>query len=116
MPQDISRVFLNLLTNAFYAVNDKKKTSNEYYIPVVTITTLALKGFVKISIHDNGNGIPDQLREKIFEPFFTTKPAGKGTGLGLSLSYDVVKAHGGSVTVESKLGIFTEFNITLPES
>ena len=116
VPQDISRVFLNLLTNAFYAVNDKKKTSNEYFLPIVTVSTSVVGKSVKISIQDNGNGIPDNVKDKIFEPFFTTKPAGKGTGLGLSLSYDVVKAHGGSLTVESKLGVFTEFNITLPES
>ena len=102
---------MNLLTNAFYAVNDKKKSSNEYYLPLVTVTTSVVNTGVKISIHDNGNGIPDRIKEKIFEPFFTTKPAGKGTGLGLSLSYDIIKSHGGFLNVDSKVGIFTEFNI-----
>lgn len=115
-PQNLSRVILNLLSNALYAVNEKKKFADQYYIPVVSITTRLIDGAAEILIRDNGSGIPDFLKEKIFEPFFTTKPAGKGTGLGLSLSYDLIKAHGGILNVESKVGIFTQFTISLPLS
>ncbi len=112
--QDISRVFLNLLANAFYAVNEKQQSADTNYDSVVSVTTFAIDGGIKILIGDNGTGIPDHLKEKIFEPFFTTKPSGKGIGLGLSLSYDIIKAHGGMLNVKSKVGIFTEFIITLP--
>lgn len=114
--QDISRVLLNLLTNAFYAVNDKKKTANEYFLPLVIIKTQVVEEGIKITIRDNGKGIPDAIKEKIFEPFYTTKPAGTGTGLGLSLSYDLIKAHRGTLKVESRLDVYTEFSVTLPLS
>jgi signal transduction histidine kinase len=116
--QDIGRVVLNLINNAFYVVNEKAKQSIDGYEPTVTVSTSFLspsggKGEVKISIKDNGNGIPDSIKEKIFQPFFTTKPTGQGTGLGLSMSYDIVKAHGGEFKVETKEGEGSEFIITL---
>lgn len=114
--QDMSRVFLNLLANAFYAVNEKQHSADANYLPVVSVNTFVIEGGIKILIGDNGMGIPDHLKEKIFEPFFTTKPSGKGIGLGLPLSYDIIKAHGGMLNVKSKVGIFTEFIITLPIS
>ncbi|MEO5942895.1 MAG: two-component regulator propeller domain-containing protein [Ferruginibacter sp.] len=103
VPQDIGRVILNLLTNAFYAVNDKKKNApaGEIYDPTVSVSTHKISDHIEIKVADNGNGIPDEVKEKIFQPFFTTKPAGQGTGLGLSLSYDIIKAHGGLLKVES---------------
>ena len=128
IPQDIGRVVLNLLTNAFYAVNEKKKSphplkgSNVPYEPTVTVTTrrigspLGDGGKVEIKVRDNGNGIPQNIVDKIFQPFFTTKPAGQGTGLGLSLSYDIIKAHGGEIKVETKEGEGTTFTIVLPQS
>jgi len=117
VPQDIGRVLLNLLTNAFYAVNEKKEqTTPEEYQPVVSVKTKAIGNVVEIRVEDNGNGIPKEISAKIFQPFFTTKPTGQGTGLGLSLSYDIVKAHGGSIEVESKEGKGTEFTIKLPIS
>jgi two-component system NtrC family sensor kinase len=117
IPQDIGRVLLNLFNNAFYAVNQKSKTSEAEYKPEVSVTTSAEKGNLVIKVKDNGNGIPDAIKDKIMQPFFTTKPTGEGTGLGLSLSYDiVVKGHGGSITVDTKEGEFTEFTVTLPIS
>jgi len=115
IPQDIGRVLLNLFNNAFYAVNQKQKTAGPGYKPEVTVSTSAEKNQLRISVKDNGNGIPDAIKDKIMQPFFTTKPTGEGTGLGLSLSYDiVVKGHGGSITVESREGEGTEFTVTLP--
>ena len=115
--QDIGRVLLNLFNNAFYAVNQKKKTGRADYKPEVTVSTSIEKNNLVIKVKDNGNGIPDAIKDKIMQPFFTTKPTGEGTGLGLSLSYDiVVKGHGGSITVDTKEGEFTEFIITLPIS
>jgi two-component system, NtrC family, sensor kinase len=116
IPQDIGRVILNLITNAFYAVTDKKKKEPEghtSYEPIVTVSTKKLGDKVMISIKDNGNGIPHKVLDKIFQPFFTTKPTGQGTGLGLSLSYDIVKAHGGELKVETKEGEGTTFIIYL---
>ena len=114
IPQDIGRVILNLLTNAFYAVTEKKKLNIEGYEPVVTITTKQNAGNVEIRVGDNGNGMPQKVLDKIFQPFFTTKPTGQGTGLGLSLSYDIVtKGHGGELTVKTKEGQGTEFIIVL---
>ena len=101
IPQDIGRTVLNLINNAFYAVNEKAKQGITNYEPTVSISTKKENDHVLISVIDNGNGIPDSIKEKIFQPFFTTKPTGQGTGLGLSLSYDIVKAHGGSITVVS---------------
>jgi signal transduction histidine kinase len=114
IPQDIGRVILNLITNAFYAVNEKKKQQPDSYEPTVTVSTKRLEGKVEIRVEDNGNGIPQKVLDKIFQPFFTTKPTGQGTGLGLSLSYDIVKAHGGEIKVETKEGEWTEFIVSLP--
>ncbi len=112
--QDMSRVLLNLFNNAFYAVNEKKKTAGENYKPTVSVKTKKLDDTIEITVKDNGNGIPQNIIDKIFQPFFTTKPTGQGTGLGLSLSYDIIKAHGGELKVESKEGEGSEFVIQLP--
>jgi two-component system, NtrC family, sensor kinase len=114
IPQDIGRVILNLITNAFYVVDEKKKQEIESYEPTVSVSTKKLGDKVEIKVADNGNGIPQKVLDKIFQPFFTTKPTGKGTGLGLSLSYDIVKAHGGELKVETKEGDGTTFIIILP--
>ncbi|MBN7814612.1 hypothetical protein J0A69_04190 [Algoriphagus sp. YJ13C] len=111
---DIGRVILNLVNNAFYAVDEKAKTGIEGYKPEVVISSNKTENGIEISVQDNGSGIPDSLKEKIFQPFFTTKPTGSGTGLGLSLSYDIVKAHGGEFRVESKEEEGTTFLIHLP--
>ena len=116
VPQDMGRVILNLLTNAFYVVNEKKKMNITGYEPTISLTTKKLHDKVEINVTDNGNGIPLKVLEKIFQPFFTTKPTGEGTGLGLSLSYDIVtKAHGGELKVETKEGEGTTFTIALPQ-
>jgi signal transduction histidine kinase/ligand-binding sensor domain-containing protein len=117
VPQDIGRVILNLITNAFYVVSEKSslaKASEEDYEPTVWVSTKKEKNQILISVKDNGNGIPQKALDKIFQPFFTTKPTGQGTGLGLSLSYDIVMAHGGELRVETKEGEGTEFTIALP--
>jgi signal transduction histidine kinase len=114
IPQDFGRVLLNLFNNAFYTVSEKKKDLKDNYEPTVTVATKKSDGRVSISVKDNGNGIPKKIVEKIFQPFFTTKPTGQGTGLGLSLSYDIVKAHGGEIKVESKEGEGSEFIIQIP--
>ena len=114
VPQDIGRVILNLITNAFYAVDEKKKAQGESYQPTVTVSTKKLKETIELTVKDNGNGIPQKVIDKIFQPFFTTKPTGEGTGLGLSLSYDIIKAHGGEIKVKTKEGEGTEFIISLP--
>ena len=114
IPQDIGRVILNLITNAFYVVDEKKKSGIADYQPTVSVSTKKLENSVEIRVVDNGNGIPQKILDKIFQPFFTTKPTGQGTGLGLSLSYDIVKAHGGELTVETKEGEGSEFSIQLP--
>ena len=117
-PQEITRVFLNLISNGFYAVT-KRKTENgdSGFEPIVSATTSNLGTRVEIRIRDNGTGIPDQVKEKMFNPFFTTKPAGEGTGLGLSMSHDIiVKQHGGTIDVETEPGEFTEFRIILPRA
>ena len=118
-PQEIGRVLLNLINNAFYAASEKKKLLEDAgklgdFKPQVWVSTKKLENGVTISIKDNGNGIPDEIKSKIFQPFFTTKPAGSGTGLGLSMSYDIVtKAHEGSLQVNSEVGEFTEFIVFL---
>jgi signal transduction histidine kinase len=115
IPQDIGRVVLNLINNAFqevYAKEVAKERSD--YKPLVSVNTKKTESGIEISVSDNGNGIPKQLRDKIFQPFFTTKPTGQGTGLGLSLSYDIVKAHGGELEVESKENEGSKFIIKLP--
>ena len=114
IPQDIGRVILNLINNAFYAVDEKKKSGVNNYEPTVSISTKKTNGSVEIKVNDNGNGIPRKVLDKIFQPFFTTKPTGQGTGLGLSLSYDIVKTHGGELKVETKEGEGSVFAITLP--
>jgi two-component system NtrC family sensor kinase len=111
--QDIGRVVINLITNAFYTVSEKKRQSAAEYEPIVSLSTKRQVDKVLISVKDNGNGIPKQLLDKIFQPFFTTKPTGQGTGLGLSLSYDIVKAHGGEIKVETKEKDGSEFIIYL---
>ena len=114
IPQDIGRVILNLIGNAFYAVDEKKKKSGNAYEPTVSVSTKKDNGKIEIKVRDNGNGIPQKVLDKIFQPFFTTKPTGQGTGLGLSLAYDIVKAHGGELKVETKQGEGSEFVIQLP--
>lgn len=114
VPQDISRVFLNIINNACYAAHDKKKKSGSGFTPILSICTQNQNGKIEIRIKDNGNGIPSSIKKQIFTPFFTTKPAGEGTGLGLSLSYDIItKVHGGELKFVSEEGQFTEFIITL---
>lgn len=125
VPQDIGRVILNLITNAFYAVNEKKKIAGNEFEPKIKVSTRKVQGgpmdknnpkkseWIEINVSDNGNGVPDQIKEKIFQPFFTTKPTGKGTGLGLSLAYDIIKAHDGELRVESVSGEGTTFTIVL---
>jgi signal transduction histidine kinase len=118
VPQDISRVFLNIINNACYAAYDKKKKSGDNgFLPALKVSTKNLKDKVEIKIGDNGKGIPANILDKIFQPFFTTKPTGEGTGLGLSLSYDIiVKQHSGEIKFESEEGKFTEFKIIIPKS
>jgi signal transduction histidine kinase/ligand-binding sensor domain-containing protein len=114
VPQEIGRVILNLVNNAFFAVSERQKRGDENYQPQVTVSTKKLNGQVLITVADNGTGIPEKVLSKIFQPFFTTKPTGQGTGLGLSLSHDIVKAHGGKIDVHSEAGQGTEFIISLP--
>jgi signal transduction histidine kinase len=124
VPQDIGRVLLNLINNAFYACAERSRsavsakvsaTADKEYKPMVTVTTKSIDNRLEISVRDNGDGIPDDIKDKIFQPFFTTKPTGEGTGLGLSLSYDIItKGHGGELRVETATGLGTAFIITLP--
>jgi two-component system, NtrC family, sensor kinase len=120
IPQDIGRVLLNLINNAFYAVQVKThggaslQQTPSPYNPTVTVSTKNIGDRIEISVKDNGSGIPPEIVDKIFQPFFTTKPTGQGTGLGLSLAYDIVKAHGGEIRIESKNGEGTEFIVHLP--
>lgn len=121
VPQEIGRVILNLINNAFYAVSEKQKENLNGYEPVVTVSTRTVKSplgdlGVEIRVRDNGNGIPQKILDKIYQPFFTTKPTGQGTGLGLSLSYDIIKAHGGEIKVETKEGEGSDFIIQLPKN
>jgi signal transduction histidine kinase len=116
-PQEITRVFLNLISNGFYAANKRKETTGGDFEPTLSARTKNLGNQVEIRIRDNGTGIPQEVKEKMFNPFFTTKPAGEGTGLGLSMSHDiVVKQHGGKIDVATEPGVFTEFIITLPRT
>jgi signal transduction histidine kinase len=115
LPQDLGRVILNLINNAFYAVSERKKKETETYSPTVTVSTRKNGDTVEIRVQDNGTGIPQKTVDKIFQPFFTTKPTGEGTGLGLSLSYDIVtKGHGGELKVETEEGKGTCFLVILP--
>jgi signal transduction histidine kinase len=111
---DIGRALLNLINNAFYAVNERSNKGEEGYSPKVLVSSRHENGEVVVSVEDNGAGIPDHIKSKIFQPFFTTKPTGQGTGLGLSLSYDIVKAHSGELRVESSEGEYTTITIILP--
>ena len=116
-PQEITRVFLNLISNGFYAANKRKETGEAGFEPTLIASTKNLGSKVEIRIRDNGTGIPQEVKEKMFNPFFTTKPAGEGTGLGLSMSHDIiVKQHGGKIDVETEPNVFTEFVITLPRA
>ena len=115
IPQDIGRVILNLITNAFYAVDEKKKSGVENYAPTVDVSTKKINDKTEIRVADNGNGIPQNVIDKIFQPFFTTKPTGQGTGLGLSMSYDIVtKGHRGELKVHTTENVGTEFTISIP--
>jgi signal transduction histidine kinase len=116
-PQEITRVFLNLISNGFYAATKRKEAGSDGFEPTLSAATKNLGNAVEIRIRDNGTGIPQEVKEKMFNPFFTTKPAGEGTGLGLSMSHDiVVKQHGGKIDVNTEPGSFTEFIITLPRT
>ena len=119
IPQDIGRVILNLINNAFYAVSERKRVESIGYEPTVKISTASIQPplggrSIQIKVADNGGGIPQKVLDKIFQPFFTTKPTGQGTGLGLSLAYDIIKAHGGEIKVETKDGGGSEFIVQLP--
>jgi len=105
---------LNLYNNAFYAVQEKKKSAPDSFKPKVSVSTKKTDTGIQIRVRDNGDGIPPKIADKIFQPFFTTKPAGQGTGLGLSLSYDIVKAHGGEILLNTNENEGTEFTISLP--
>jgi signal transduction histidine kinase len=116
-PQEITRVFLNLISNGFYAATKRKEAGDDAFEPKLSAMTKSFGDKVEIHICDNGIGIPPDIKEKIFNPFFTTKPPGEGTGLGLSMSHDiVVKQHGGKIEVVTEPGAFTEFIITLPRT
>jgi signal transduction histidine kinase len=114
VPQEISRVLLNLFNNAFFAVSEKRRSLGDDFRPELTVTTRQKDDNLELRIRDNGMGIPEEIREKVFQPFFTTKPTGEGTGLGLSISYEIVKAHRGVLSVDSRVGEYTEFLIRLP--
>ena len=116
VPQDMTRVFLNLFGNAFYAANKRRRETNDAeFKPTLTVTSRDLGKAVEVRVRDNGNGIPAEIRDKLFQPFFTTKPSGEGTGLGLSISYEIVtKQHGGTIEVSSTVGDFTEFVVCVP--
>jgi two-component system NtrC family sensor kinase len=118
VPQDITRVCLNLFGNGFYAATKRQiEGSGSNFKPTLKVTTRDLGNAVEIRIHDNGIGIPAEIKDKLFQPFFTTKPTGEGTGLGLSISYDIVtQQHGGTIAVDSRVGEFTEFAVRLPRT
>jgi signal transduction histidine kinase len=117
IPQDLSRVFLNIVNNACFAAFEARKSSAQGFAPAVRVQTRDLGHRVEVRIRDNGQGIPEAIRDKVFNPFFTTKPTGVGTGLGLSLSYDiVVQGHQGEIRVESDEGEFAEFIVILPKA
>jgi signal transduction histidine kinase len=116
-PQEITRVLLNLISNAFYAATKKAQADSDVYKPTLAASTKNLGDHVEIRIRDNGTGILPEVKDKLFNPFFTTKPAGEGTGLGLSISHDIiVKQHGGSIEVDTEPGEFTEIRIVLPRA
>src|SRR5262249_49270526 len=115
-PQEMTRVFLNLFGNGFYAANKRARDNGDgSFGPILAVSTCEDESAVEVRGRDNGTGIPAEIRDKLFQPFFTTKPTGQGTGLGLSISYDIVtQQHGGTITVESEPGSYTEFTIRLP--
>jgi signal transduction histidine kinase len=115
-PQEMTRVFLNLFSNGFYAANKRRdQIGNPQFRPTLKVTTHHTGDTVEVRVRDNGVGISPEIRDKLFQPFFTTKPTGEGTGLGLSISYDIVtQQHGGTISVESEPGAFTEFTVRLP--
>jgi len=117
-PQEITRVFLNLFGNGFYAANKRSHDDGDgSFRPTLKVSTCDLGDAVEMRVRDNGTGIPPEIKDKLFQPFFTTKPTGEGTGLGLSISYDIVTAqHGGTITVDSRVGEYTEFTIRLPRA
>ena len=115
VPQELTRVLLNLIGNGFYAANKRSRESDGTYRPALKVTTREFGESVEVRVCDNGVGIPLEDRDKLFQPFFTTKPTGEGTGLGLSISYEIVtQQHGGTITVDSEVGDFTEFTVRLP--
>jgi signal transduction histidine kinase len=115
VPQELTRVLLNLIGNGFYAAHKRSRESGGTYRPALKVTTRGFDGSVEVRVRDNGIGIPPENRDKLFQPFFTTKPTGEGTGLGLSISYEIVaQQHGGTITVDSAVGDFTEFTVRLP--
>ncbi len=114
VPQDIGRVFLNLVTNACQALEEKRQQSDDAYDPQLRVSSRRLGDRAEFCVHDNGPGIPEEIRERIFEPFMTTKKTGEGTGLGLSLTTDILTRHGGSIHVDSEEGVFTEMTVVLP--
>jgi two-component system NtrC family sensor kinase len=117
-PQDVTRVLLNLCSNGFYAARERHRMeTSSGFEPSVKVTTREMDGAVEIRVRDNGIGIPPEIQDRLFQPFFTTKPPGEGTGLGLSMSYDIVtQQHGGSISVDSKIGEYSEFTVRLPRS
>jgi signal transduction histidine kinase len=115
VPHDVTRVFLNLISNGFYAAYQRSQGADTTFRPVLRVATRELGEAVEIRVRDNGVGIAPEHREKLFQPFFTTKPTGEGTGLGLSISYDIItQQHGGTITVDSEVDEFTEFTVRLP--
>jgi PAS domain S-box-containing protein len=117
VPQDVTRVFLNLFGNGFYAADKRRREAGDSFRPVLKVTTRGLGDAIEVTVRDNGIGVAPEVRERLFQPFFTTKPTGEGTGLGLSISYDIVtQQHGGTIDVDSRVGEFTEFTIRLPRS
>jgi signal transduction histidine kinase len=118
VPQDITRVCLNLIGNGFYAATKRQNEGGDpKFKPTLKVSTRDLADAVEIAVRDNGTGIPAEIKDKLFQPFFTTKPTGEGTGLGLSISYDIVtQQHGGTITVDSRVGEFTEFTVRLPRA
>jgi len=118
VPQDITRVCLNLIGNGFYAANKRQREdSDPKFKPTLKVSTRDLGDAVEVQVRDNGIGIAPEIKDKLFQPFFTTKPTGEGTGLGLSISYDIVtQQHGGTIIVDSEVGEFTEFTVRLPRT
>ena len=118
VPQDITRVCLNLIGNGFYAATKRQREGGDSkFKPTLKVTTRDIGGGVEVRIRDNGTGISPEIKDKLFQPFFTTKPTGEGTGLGLSISYDIVtQQHGGTIEVDSRVGEYTEFTVRLPRA